>query len=138
MFFNRQLNDKLPTVNKRNEIDEKIRKRQRDQFDKAKQTHDEKTKARESHIKVGDYVIVRITDKPNKMASSYSKTIYKVIERKQSLVRISDELGNSLTRNVTWVKKVTLPEKETEIKVDEPKNKQYPKRNRKPVQRYGH
>ena len=143
LFFNRKLNDKLPTIVKPSDSYDKINRQQQKQFAKAKQYHDEKRKAKESDIKVGDHVIIKETDRPNKMASSYSKTIYEVIERKKSLITVKDDFDNVLTRNVTWAKKVKKPEtvekrKETIIKNEHcktEKRKVYPKRHRKPIQR---
>ena len=71
---------------------EEIDKRQKEQYHKAKIYHDEKKKAKESDIMVGDYVIMKEAEKTSKMSSAYSKTVYVVIERNQSLIRVKDEL----------------------------------------------
>ena len=134
LFFNRQLNTKLPAFPKTNEKDVLVRSRQERLYEKAKVRHDKKTRAKECDVEVGDHVIAKKI-KTNKLSSAYSKTLYKVIRRNKSLVEIEDENGNRITRNVTLVKKVkghldVEPKKHSEVA------KTYPKRDRKTVEKF--
>eukprot|EP00112_Aurelia_sp_Birch-Aquarium-sp1_P007113 Seg1776.5 transcript_id=Seg1776.5/GoldUCD/mRNA.D3Y31 product="hypothetical protein" protein_id=Seg1776.5/GoldUCD/D3Y31 len=112
---------------------------------------DEKSRAKNSEIVVGDTILVRQT-KENKLSTRYNPKPYKVVTRRGSRITVLRN-GHFITRNISFFKKFAgkvddegNSERETDyldhdidngLPDERENNARYPVRNRQSVQRYG-
>ena len=107
LLFNRDIRTKLPSIQKvTSPFDQEVREKQRTSYEKTKNRFDKKITTSKENIEVGDTVILKRHDRPGKFQSKFYSTMYEVISRKQALVIIRDNKGNTLARNISFLKKV--------------------------------
>ena len=160
LLFNRKIHTKLPQINAESETKchEEVKKRDSTAKAKMKVYADSKSSAKSSEISVGDTVLVR-QRKKNKLTMKFDPSPYQVTKRKGSRVTASRN-GTHITRNVSFFKKIPGTSHQSnvndvldkEVHDDsedsdeqgaqpqaEPRAEpRYPRRERQPIQRYGH
>ena len=105
MLFRRKLRTKLPELSdNQGSLDSEIRDRDRERKEKGKLYADEKRRAEDSHLKVGDQVLLK-TNKENKMGAENEASPYSVVSKSGNSVEIESKDGVQYKRNVTHVKK---------------------------------
>lgn len=106
LMFNRNIRDKLPSMDQPIETDQELRDRDKEMKMKGKTYADEKRRAKVNDVKEGDYVLLKRQVIPNKLATTFEPTVFKVIERKGSEVTVENVgSGSTYRRNVAHVKK---------------------------------
>ena len=122
LFFNRQIQNKLPDITTGNpiECDEEVRKRQVKKYEKCTEHFNVKRNVKEINVSVGDKVFLKRDEKGDKFDSKFYKQIYIIKQIKGNMVIIESESGNTLARNIINIKKI----------------KEYPKRQRTQTQRF--
>ena len=106
MLFRRKLRTKLPELSDhQGNLDSEIRDRDKEQKEKGKLYADEKRKAQESGLKVGDKVLLNKKVKENKMSTENEVNPYSVISKRGNSVGIESESGVIYKRNVTHLRK---------------------------------
>lgn len=88
------------------ETDQELRDRDKEMKMKGKTYADDKRRAKVNDVKEGDYVLLKRQVIPNKLATTFEPTVFKVIERKGSEVTVENVgSGSTYRRNVAHVKK---------------------------------
>lgn len=106
LMFNRNIRDKLPSMDQPIETDQELRDRDKEMKMKGKTYADEKRRAKVNDVKEGDYVLLKRQVIPNKLATTFEPTVFKVIERKGSEVTVENVgTGSTYRRNVAHFKK---------------------------------
>ena len=144
LFFNRETKTGLPQFTKpiTYEFHVKARNNDNEKQQKAKQDFDKRFKTTETDINIGDPVLLK-QRKRNQLSSYYSPQKFTVVAKKGSMITIEGEDGSSYARNARAIKKLKLPNNDTNtkneheitrkhVKVDT-KRKTYPRRVRKPI-----
>lgn len=127
LLFNRNIRDKLPCLDQigENEIDIEIRDRDKEKKEKGKEYADAKRNAKSNEIEEGDGVILMRQNPPNKLATRFEPTVYKVIKRKGSEITVENtDTQSQYRRNVAHAKKVRFSEPETNSLPQIPSNQQ--------------
>lgn len=107
LMFNRNIRDKLPSMDQPIAIDEELSDRDREKKMKGKEYGDEKRHAKLNDVKEGDDVLLKRQVIPNKIATTFEPTVFKVMERKGSEVIVENtESGSTYRRNVAHTKKI--------------------------------
>lgn len=107
LMFNRNIRDKLPTIEQRIDEDGELRDRDAEMKLKGKEYTDQKRRAKPNDIKEGDEVVVKRQVITNKLATTFEPTIHKVTKRIGSEVVVEHSgTGKQYRRNVAHVKKV--------------------------------
>lgn len=115
LMFNRKMRDKLPSMDRFTIGDDELRDKDKVMKQKGKIYADNKRNAKPNEIEVGDSVFLKRQVKPNKLATTFEPTEFKVVERKGSEVIVTNEAtGTTYRRNVTHVKKV---EKDIQVRL---------------------
>lgn len=119
-LFNRKMKIKLPEIPKKpphTKLDKKIRLQDQINKKKMKDYADQKRRASDPNIQVGDTVLVRQRHE-NKLSPHYSPVPMQVTSRKGSMVT-ADRGGRKVTRNSSFFKKVNLqPEGKADLQVE--------------------
>ena len=112
-----------------------------------KEYYDRNRRAKEADIRTGDTVICK-QEKKNKLTPKFDSKHYTVVQRKYNMVTAKRDDGTTVTRNVSFFKKVFMDKSEDEEKdIQRPETDQVPKqesrlrrstRIKKPVNRYEH
>ena len=107
LLFNRVVNGKLPTLEKKNVVDRHKEAKENEQSRKIynKSYADKRRFAKRSDIKIGDCVLVK-QEKQNKLTPRFNKTPFVVVERKRSCVTAEDSNKRRITRNVSHFKRI--------------------------------
>lgn len=109
MLFNRNIRDKLPSMDQPTEEkeDEEVRDIDKKKKEKAKEYADTRRHAKTNTIKVGDVVLVKRQHPANKLATTFEPTRYRVVERSGSEVVIENtETSTRYRRNVAHTKRI--------------------------------
>lgn len=109
LFFKRLNRDKIPSVDKIDnlELDSDIRDRDKIQKEKGKEYADKKRRAIEPTLNEGDKVYLKNMEKINKLSPNFNPTPYTVENSKHGDITVrNDETGQVLRRNVLHLKKI--------------------------------
>lgn len=107
LMFGRKIRNKLPQVPLTRVEDGEVRDRDRVMKEKGKVYADNKRKARDSDIDVGDNVLVMRTRKDNKLDTTFAPEEYAVVKKRGSDTTVRSQLtGKELRRNVAHLKKL--------------------------------
>lgn len=107
LMFNRNIRDKLPSIQQPAEIDHELIDRDKRKKHEGKEYGDLKRRAKESEVQVGDMVIAKRQLMANKLATPYEPTPYKVVKRKgPDTIIESTESSSRFRRNVAHLKKI--------------------------------
>jgi hypothetical protein len=111
LFFNRQLQNKIPSIFKRFEgQDDEVRDRDREIKEKGKEYADNNRRASSSSILPGDYVYVKNFSKENKLDTAFSPIIHKVVEKNGGDVLVKNcSNAKQYRRNIVHLKKAPIP-----------------------------
>ena len=134
LLFNREIRVKIPTIEKP-AFDREAKTNQSIHNEKAKRYFDKKRNAKSIEIQIGDSVILKRSQKGNKFDSKYYNKIYVVKQRKHSMVILEDDSGQTLCRNISFVKKIDVNNAD-ENKHSRNYSKSYPRRIRQSVHKY--
>lgn len=109
VFYGRPIRDKLPSIYdgvNHYGLDGEIR--DMDLINKTKQKiiGDQKRRAKESELEIGDKVLKKVTVKENKLTPNFASTEYVLIDKSGGRCTIEDERGKQLIRNSTHLKKI--------------------------------
>lgn len=108
LMFNRKIKDKLPSLDHSIQTDGELRDRDKNMKAKGKEYADGKRNAKASEIKEGDSVLLKRQIIPNKLATKFEQTVFKVVSREGSEVTVMNEAtGTTYRRNVAHTKKST-------------------------------
>ena len=112
-----------------------------------KDYYDRNRRAKEADIRTGDIVICK-QEKKNKLTPKFYPKHYTVVQRKYNMATAKRDDGKTVTRNVSFFKKVRTDKSEDEEEdIERPETDQVPKqepslrrstRIKKPVNRYEH
>ena len=91
--------------------DENVRTHQDSTYKKVLRKFNNKHSATHHKIEIEDKVILKRHDKETKPQSKYYKQIYKVTAKNGSVVTLQGINGNELVRNITFVKRVNIPDR---------------------------
>ena len=91
--------------------DENVRTHQDSAYKNVSHKFNNKHSATHHKIEIGDKVILKRHDKETKRQSKYYKQIYKVTAKNGSMVTLQGINGNELVRNITFVKRVNIPDR---------------------------
>lgn len=106
LMFGRKIRTKLPQVPVERMEDGEVRDRDKLAKEKGKVYTDNKRKARESEIEVGDQVLAKRLKKDNKLDADYSPEEFEVVRKQGGDVTIrSKESGKEFRRNVAHLKR---------------------------------
>ena len=72
-----------------------------------KRNADTINRSKKSEISIGDVVLVK-QQKRNKFSTRFSPTKYRVIARKGTMITAENSKGDTITRNISFFRKVTL------------------------------
>lgn len=111
LMFNRNIRNKLPSIEQRidNNIDGETRDRDAKMKQKGKDYADRKRHAKLNDVKEGDEVVAKRQIYTNKLATTFEPTVYKVVQRKGSEVTIENSgTGTQYRRNVAHIKKIPI------------------------------
>lgn len=107
LMFGRNIRDKLPSVHQPVETDYELADRDKQKKHEGKEYGDAKRRAKESEVQVGDTVVTKRQQMPNKLATPYEPTPYTVVKRSGAEAVIkSSESGSTYRRNVAHLKKL--------------------------------
>lgn len=107
LMFNRKIKDKLPSFIQFKETDDELRDRDKVMKQKGKEYADENRHAKPNEIKEGDLVLLKRLISPNKLATKFEPTVFKVVKRTGSeIVVLNEATGTTYRRNVAHAKKV--------------------------------
>lgn len=112
LMFNRNIRDKLPMFQQKDDVnmDEEVRARDTEMKLKGKEYADRKRHAKINDVKEGDEVVAKRQVITNKLATKFEPTVYKVIKRSGAEVTIENPgTGTKYRRNVAHIKKLPLP-----------------------------
>eukprot|EP00794_Sanderia_malayensis_P004986 gene4986-5644_t len=106
LLFNRDINTKLPTLNRESnsQVHQQLVERDADAKEKMKQNADGNNLAKESMISVGDLVIVK-QRKQNKFSTKFNPNPYTVIAKKGTMITAESQ-NHQITRNISHFKKI--------------------------------
>ncbi|CAG2219938.1 unnamed protein product [Mytilus edulis] len=112
LLFNREPVTKLPQVHKPNitnkQMDENARQNDESEKCKMKKQFDERNHAKPSNIEIGNYVLRKTDRKENKLTPAYEPNPYNVINKKGSMITVTNG-EKVVTRNSSKFKKVNRP-----------------------------
>eukprot|EP00795_Rhopilema_esculentum_P004247 gene4247-20438_t len=108
LLFNRKVQGKFPTLENHRVIYRHKEARINEERSRSYQETyaNKRRKARKSNLQVGDTVLVR-QQKKDKLTTRFSKTPYKVVNRKGTQITTEDSSHRRVTRNVSFFKKLT-------------------------------
>lgn len=107
LMFNRNIRDKMPSIEQKKEVDGELYDRDTEMKAKGKQYIDHKRRAKTSDIEEGDEVVAKRQVTTNKLSTTFEPTVYTVTKRNGSEVTIeSAATGTQYRRNVAHVKKL--------------------------------
>lgn len=112
LMFNRNIRDKLPSVEQKKDewMDGEVRERDALMKQKGKEYADRKRGAKLNDVSIGDEVVAKRQVITNKLATKFEPTVYKVVKRNGSEVTIENEgTGSQYRRNVAHIKKLPSP-----------------------------
>ena len=120
LLFNRQVQGKLPILQKRNLVDRhnEAREKEGERQQYNKRYADEKRNVRESPIKVGDYVLWK-QERRNKLTPNFNETPHIVISRNNNTVTARSQTGHTITRNVSHFKPIPKPKIDVQVDDDD-------------------
>ncbi|XP_026745498.1 uncharacterized protein LOC113506861 [Trichoplusia ni] len=105
----RQFRDKIPAAQdvEYKTIDEEVRDRDLQMKEKGKEYGDLKRRATDSHLEIGEKVLIKNVIKENKLTPNYNPTMHTVTGVRGGDICIrNDETGKEYRRNVIHLKKV--------------------------------
>lgn len=109
LMFNRNIKDKLPSISQPLEVDEEVRDRDKEKKQMGKEYGDQRRRAKQIDIDVGEKVFIKRQVVPNKLASTFDPTTFTVVKRNGSEVTVENtETKTQYRRNVAHVKRVPL------------------------------
>ncbi|CAB3998539.1 Transposon Tf2-9 poly [Paramuricea clavata] len=120
LLFNRQVQGKLPILQKRNLVNRhnEAREKEGERQQYNKRYADEKRNVRESPIKVGDYVLWK-QERRNKLTPNFNETPHIVISRNNNTVTARSQTGHTITRNVSHFKPILKPKIDVQVDDDD-------------------
>ena len=150
LLFNRKIKGYLPelthkkVINKHKMAKTNLEKKKEEN----KEYYDRNRRAKEADIKTGDTVICK-QEKKNKLTPKFDPKHYTIVQRKYNMVTAKRDDGKTLTRSVSFFKKVFMDKSEDEEEdfIERPETDQVLKqepssrrstRIKKPVNRYEH
>ena len=105
LFFGRMIRNKLPQRDSTRAVDdEEVRDQDDRKKEKGKQYSDERRKAKESEIEVGDVVLVK-QEKLNKLSPTFGEEKFTVTEKRGSEVIVESPKGKQLRRKSRFLLK---------------------------------
>lgn len=108
LMFGRRIRSKLPQIPREVSADEGVSDRDREQKEKGKVYADQKRRACQSNIEVGDKVLVKRFRKENKLSTNFSPEEHSVVRRRGADVTIKSlETGKECRRNISHLKKLS-------------------------------
>lgn len=115
LMFNREIRDKLPQIDQPLERDEEVFDLDKENKEKGKMYTDERRRAKDSDITVGDDVVLKVQKKLNKLSPNFGPEQFTVIERNGSEVLVSSKSsGKQFRRNTSAVKRI-FPSSDDEL-----------------------
>eukprot|EP00795_Rhopilema_esculentum_P010249 gene10249-18940_t len=108
LLFNRKVQGKFPTLEKHRAINKHKEARINEERSRSYQETyaNKRRKARKRNLQAGDTVLVR-QQKRDKLTTRFSKTPYKVVNRKESpTITAEDSNHRRVARNVSFLKKI--------------------------------
>ena len=110
MLFNRVINGKLPSLQKKRIIDRHKEAIENEQSRKIynKSYADQRRGVKRSDIAIGDHVLVK-RKKQNILSPQFEETPLIVVQRNRSCVTAEDSNKCCITRNVSHFKRITNP-----------------------------
>ena len=120
LLFNRQVQGKLPILQKRNLVNRhnEAREKEGERQQYNKRYADEKRNVRESPIKVGNYVLWK-QERRNKLTPNFNETPHIVISRNNNTVTARSQTGHTITRNVSHFKPIPKPKIDVQVDDDD-------------------
>lgn len=107
LMFNRNIRDKLPSIETDVGADSELRDRDAEMKWKGKEYADRKRHAKTNDVEKGDEVVVKRQIMTNKLATTFEPTVYKVAKRSGSEITVENVgTGTMYRRNVSHVKKL--------------------------------
>eukprot|EP00794_Sanderia_malayensis_P019767 gene19767-biopygen16415 len=106
LLYNRKIQGKLPTLHKNSVVNrhKEAKDNQTLNKEKARKYANERRRAKESHLQVGDTVLIKQT-KTNKLSTNFGTTPYTVISVKGSRIT-AERNGHKITRNASFFKRI--------------------------------
>ena len=120
LLFNRKIRNKLPSFYSLQRNDDAVKDyvtRDKEEKKKMKVHADRRNRAKESKLKVGDYVLMQVP-KSNKLSMPFNLKPYQVINVKGSMVTVSNA-EHTVTRNVSFFKYLPYYDKQEEDEQDD-------------------
>ena len=135
LFFNRKTRNFIPDNQQRQQTSpfyENVKANQQRENERSSKYH---PKSEDITFKVGDPVIMQRDQRRSKFESNFYETNFTVVAVKGTMITVESESGKQYTRNVSFFK--LRKGKDVEQKDEQPiERKRYPRRQRKPVDRY--
>ena len=104
LLFNREIRSKIPELRRSKYTDSEARDKDAEKKQSRADYADEKRRAQESGIELGDHVLLK-QKKENKLSTTFEDVPYKVSRKYGNEVVVTSPEGANLRRNVTEVKK---------------------------------